>query len=330
MLFTKSILLTLFPSLIAAQSSSSSSGTSDPSTSGNCVSGRIRFNAERAVAPASNVDPVDPLVHDVIVDYGGPNMSFGPPGVSIQLRRNGNLTADGGRLSTSRYMLYGKVTLRSRAVAVNGVITTFITRSKRGDTINWELVGGRPNEGVTNVFYKDIPEFSVHNISAPVSGGIGTAHTYTIDWKSNEILWQVDGVTVRTLSRENSTSPLTPPGERWFPSTPSQIQLGIWDAGSSKDNGTVRWAGGPIPWDTNPAVAAQYEYLEIQCYDDKNQPVPVWPPGTQGNITYPPSNAFYTGNKLPSPLPRATDTSSAGRLSSYLLWALPALGAFFA
>lgn len=37
-------------------------------------------------------------------------------------------------------------------------------------------------------------------------------------------------------------------------------------------------AGGPIPWPQGVnSYSAIYESIEIQCYNDKNEPVPKWP-----------------------------------------------------
>lgn len=61
-------------------------------------------------------------------------------------------------------------------------------------------------------------------------------HTYTIDWKSSQITWSVDGSVVRTLSAEKAQG---------FPSSPSQLKVGSWVAGNpSNPEGTIGWAGG--------------------------------------------------------------------------------------
>lgn len=37
-------------------------------------------------------------------------------------------------------------------------------------------------------------------------------------------------------------------------------------------------AGGPIPWPQGVnSLPATYEYISIQCYNDRNEPVPKWP-----------------------------------------------------
>lgn len=124
-------------------------------------------------------------------------------------------------------------------------------------------------------------------------------HMYTIDWKHDRLTWLIDDVPVRTVYRENSSSPMTPPGERWFPSTPSQIQISIWGGGDSENWGTADWAGGPIDWNNNQYYFASYNNLSIQCYDDDDKPVPSWPNTIDTvSISYPPSNRLWSGADL--------------------------------
>jgi hypothetical protein len=55
--------------------------------------------------------------------------------------------------------------------------------SERKDEIDWEIVGADHNGGLTNVFYKGIPEFGLHSETVKFpSGSIDEMHTYVIDW----------------------------------------------------------------------------------------------------------------------------------------------------
>jgi hypothetical protein len=41
---------------------------------------------------------------------------------------------------------------------------------------------------------------------------------------------------------------------------------------------TNSWAGGAPQWpDASQTASAFYEYIDIQCYDDQDRPVPKWP-----------------------------------------------------
>jgi beta-glucanase (GH16 family) len=191
---------------------------------GNCVSGRYNFNRV-GVSKMPN-----PQVLDWVVDYGlttGPaaNLVLDNGKAILNLVKTNGATAQGIRLSSTRWIKYAKITARLKAISAPGAVTTFITMSTRGDEIDMEIVGKNPNQFESNVFYKGIKEFNVHGGAHPVNNGVASFHEYTFDWKSDSLTWSLDGKVVRTLNRETSISPMTPKGERWFPSTPSQIQM---------------------------------------------------------------------------------------------------------
>ncbi len=134
-------------------------------------------------------------------------------GVSLELIKNGvnGQPATGARLSTTRYLLYGRISVKMTAIPVPGAVSTFITMSQRKDEIDWEFVGANVTEGQSNVFYKGIEEFNIHNFRHLIPNGADFAtsmHVYTIDWRSDSLTWLIDGVPVRTLSKENATSPM--------------------------------------------------------------------------------------------------------------------------
>jgi len=53
-------------------------------------------------------------------------------------------------------------------------------------------------------------------------------------------------------------------GALHFPSHPTRIQLGIWDASSPA--GTAEWAKGPIDWSTAPArMTAYFKSVTVEC-----------------------------------------------------------------
>ena len=75
--------------------------------------------------------------------------------------------------------------------------------------INREFTGQHSDKVHSNVFYKGIQEFTIHNELLPVPGdGIAGSHIYTLDWKKDSLTWIIDGKPARTLFRENSTSPM--------------------------------------------------------------------------------------------------------------------------
>ncbi|KAH6572094.1 hypothetical protein BASA61_005058 [Batrachochytrium salamandrivorans] len=255
-----------------------------PNINGNCVSGRISFDPKRtemvpmpAGMPAYPPSVMDVALVDATIDYAAQNVHFVEGGgVELRLVKSNNASAVGTRISLSRYLLYARITARIKAIPVAGVITTFITMSDTKDEIDWEVVGSDTNNAQTNVFYKGIEEFGIHSTTEPVKN-ISTWHNYTMDWKHDTLTWEMDGEVRRTLNRLNSTSPMTPEGEHWYPTTASRVQISVWDGGASGNKGTSDWAGGKIPWGSQAVLSAKYDWIDIQCYDNEDQPVPKWP-----------------------------------------------------
>ncbi|KAJ3117015.1 hypothetical protein HDU96_008186 [Phlyctochytrium bullatum] len=261
-----------------------------PGTTGNCLSGVYTFDKNRIYnVPAGSMPAIYPPVlsnvdwsaYDFTIDYAPDHVSLnttGNGGLAISVTKAG---FQGARLSTTRYNLYGKFTMRIKGVGTKGIVTTFITMSDRGDEIDWELVNANPSQpATTNVFFKRILEFGVRDkaLGYP-SGKIDDWHEYTIDWNSQRIQWSIDGQVLREYARKDSWSDKD--NDYYYPSTPSVIQFGAWDGGDSSSQGTSQWAGGPVNWGDNDQFTAEYGPLTMQCYDDKDAPVDMWP--IQGN-----------------------------------------------
>lgn len=154
MLQTLSVIASVFLTTVTAQAN----------ITGNCVTGRIDFNPARMMNltdsryPGSVANPgIDLSRTDLTVDYGYANVIQRPGGgVDLKLTRQQQGAAQGGkhseklfhvalvytfiatalvRISTTRYMHYGRVTARMRAIGEPGVITTFITMSDVKDEV---------------------------------------------------------------------------------------------------------------------------------------------------------------------------------------------------
>jgi len=94
--------------------------------------------------------------------------------------------------------------------------------------------------------------FSKGDTSTSGRGGIHsstgvdtTFKTYTIDWTSTEIAWQVNGVTQRALKASDLGNS--------YPQTPMMLKLGVWSGGDpANPPGTVEWAGGATDYTKGP------------------------------------------------------------------------------
>ncbi|PCH44069.1 glycoside hydrolase family 16 protein [Wolfiporia cocos MD-104 SS10] len=177
-----------------------------------------------------------------------------------------NKIAQGATVNSTFTLLYGRVTFTLYGPTIPGVVTAAILIADQHDEIDVELLGGDPTHWQTNVYApspKDSqPLWGVFGeIEDYTKGGtVSQAHEYTVDWNEERIVWSVDGVVMRTLKKDQTQEN----GAIHFPSHPSRIQLGIWDA--SAPAGTAQWAKGPIDWNTAPSkTTATFKSITVEC-----------------------------------------------------------------
>ncbi|KAI9209398.1 concanavalin A-like lectin/glucanase domain-containing protein [Polychytrium aggregatum] len=314
-----------------------------PSVVGNCVSKRHTFQDYSRIAAPDQTIPqrrgapplIDYTVYDWTIDFSKDLVTFGGTGglmlscMPADPSKN-QTSASSARISTTRYMLYGRITARIKAVQQSGFVTSLITMSDIGDEIDWELV---KNTAQTNVFYHQFedqppwnlttldPEFGKHFGMFNVTGGrLDDWHIYTIDWGHDKITWSIDGLVVKTFTRAvdgmNSTQVQQGMVPLWYPQTPSLVQFSLWDAGDNPS--TMDWSG-EADWSNLDPVygrTAIFEYIDIQCYNDQDQPVDRWPPNTPDNrkgngVVDPPmlADGSVMGQSNPSLVPN-TNTSN--------------------
>ncbi|KAJ3103371.1 hypothetical protein HDU97_010209 [Phlyctochytrium planicorne] len=260
---------------------------SSPNVTGNCVSGVYRFNSSRVYTMGWDELPnpyppllpyIDPLEYDFTIDYGSSNVVFYPNktvGIQITKADESNM-GYGARLSSTRYILYGRITMRMKAIPAKGIITSFISLSDQGDEIDWEIVNTHPEAPATsNIFYSRIPEYGKRdkNLTPPNNTNIDVWHEYTIDWNRQRILWMIDDKPLRQYNFNESLQN----GTFFYPVTPSIVQIAVWDGGDVEQNGTAKWAGGPVQWGNNSYFEAQFGPLRVVCYDDNDFPAKSWP-----------------------------------------------------
>jgi hypothetical protein len=283
---------------------------------GNCKSQKVVFTKENTLVLQPT--PSNPELVDFNIDYGYLNAQFRPEGgIVLSVTPNSGGTGQGVRLSSTRYVQYGKFTARIAASNVPGIVTTMITMSNNHDEIDLEYVGKDAANVQSNIFFKGIPELGSHSGTHDLNGTPSTEfHELTIDWKHNSIEFLIDGVSKRTHKKDGPESLLDKDGEKreapWFPVEASQFQVSIWDAGVNE------WAGGPVVWGgANPS--ATFEWFEVQCYDDQDQAVAAWPldGSTPSNVT---ATVAPTTKTKSTPIPTATLSSSVGLAASLALF----------
>ncbi|ORX35156.1 putative cell wall organization and biogenesis-related protein [Kockovaella imperatae] len=188
-----------------------------------------------------------------------------------------NETNGGTKISSTRYVHYGKIDFVLETSKWPGVVTAAITMSDVKDEIDWEFTGSNTTLAQTNYWFMGIANYSdSQGLSVDVSSDTSANyHTYTFDWQEDYLNWMIDGNVVRSLQKQST---LSSDGTTYkYPTTPSQIQISIWPAGiNTSAEGTIAWAGGMINWQDPDYVANGYFWNTIQsvtitCADDPNQ-----------------------------------------------------------
>ncbi|KAJ3252009.1 hypothetical protein HK103_001884 [Boothiomyces macroporosus] len=293
-------------SLVSAQNSTSSGPSDDPRYTGSCLSTKYNltdmsriFGLENIPALA-NIPGLDVGRYDFTVDYNTHLVNVTSEGLQLTIQKNGDQNPSAPRVSTTRFIHYGKISVTLKAPAISGIVTTFIGMGPQlpdsrfdlskanpdgGDEIDWEILGKDPMNIETNVFFRGFQELGPRGGYHPVKGGVAEFHKYTIDYQKDKITWLIDDVAVRTYTKTDPTALNSPNthGIPFFPDRAMKVQFSLW---SDKTN---TWAGGAPAWPAGSDSAyAVYKDIEIQCYDDNMNPVPKWPLNSQ-NPDYTPT-----------------------------------------
>lgn len=168
----------------------------------------------------------------------------------------------GGRITSTRYVNYGKITVVMKVSRTAGVVSSFITMSDVKDELDWEWVGGEPQIAQTNYYSKGHIIYT-HGTKVPIGSDASVDfHEYTIDWSPGRVVWLIDGKIVRTLTKAD----VEKAGESEFPDTAARIEIGLWDGGIGAV-GTKEWAGGSIDWSKAPegGFSVIVKSVKVEC-----------------------------------------------------------------
>lgn len=170
------------------------------------------------------------------------NPTYGSDGVAFTVAQQG----DAPLIQSNWYIMFGKVEYEIQAAPGTGIVSSAVLLSDDLDEIDWEWLGGDDTQVQTNYFGKG--DTSTYNRAtwAANPGNHNGFHTYTIEWTSSQIVWQVDGQTVRVLTPATSD-----PNQ--YPQTPMMVKVGVWAGGDpSNPPGTIQWAGGVTNYADGP------------------------------------------------------------------------------
>ncbi|KAI7287989.1 cell wall glucanase [Hortaea werneckii] len=169
------------------------------------------------------------------------NPTYDSNGVSLSVAQQG----DAPTLISDWYIMFGRVEITMKSAPGQGIVSSVVLQSNDLDEIDWEWVGTATQQVQSNYFGKG--QTGSYNRAAlhDAPDCQNTWHKYTIDWTSDEIVWQIDGTTVRALKAQDSLGP--------YPQTPMQVKFGIWAGGDpSNPQGTIDWAGGLTDYTAGP------------------------------------------------------------------------------
>ncbi|KAI4247506.1 MAG: hypothetical protein L6R40_001454 [Gallowayella cf. fulva] len=195
--------------------------------------------------------PADPaLARSVNIDFTrGPSDSFTSQGSPTYDSNGATFTVakpgDSPQVTSKWYIMFGHVEFQVKPAPGVGIVSSAVLQSDDLDEIDWEWVGGDSNQAQSNYFSKG--QTTTYNRGAfhPDPNNQASFHTYAIDWTAEQIAWQIDGKTVRTLT------PDTAQGQ--YPQTPMMVKMGAWSGGDSANQpGTIEWAGGPTVYGNGP------------------------------------------------------------------------------
>ncbi|KAH9031951.1 glycoside hydrolase family 16 protein [Lactarius hengduanensis] len=185
----------------------------------------------------------------------------------LMLTRNNG----GTRISSTRYVHYGKITATMKTGRWNGVVTAFITMSNIKDEIDWEFPGANTTTGQTNFYWQgNIPAETQSVVENGISDTYSHYHSFSIDWQPNNLTFLLDNKVVRTVNKADT---IDADGVAHYPTTPSSIQISLWPAGvNTSSPGTIDWAGGMINWQDPDYQSTGHFYallksVDVQCAD---------------------------------------------------------------
>jgi beta-glucanase (GH16 family) len=143
--------------------------------------------------------------------------------------------------------MFGHVEFVVRAAPGTGIVSSAILQSDCLDEIDFEWIGGDDQQVQSNWFGKGQTNMNGnHGAFHGASNNHENFHTYAIDWTAEQIVWQVDGVTVRVATAADA-------GAGQYPQTPMHVRVGSWAGGDpSNAPGTIAWSGGPTDFSAGP------------------------------------------------------------------------------
>ena len=168
--------------------------------------------------------------------------TYGSDGAAFTIARSG----DTPQIVSKWYIMFGHVDYVIKAAPGVGIVSSAVLLSDCLDEIDWEWLGGDDGQVQSNYFGKGIKSDYSRGADHAAAGSHDTFHKYSIDWTNEQIVWQIDGVTVRAMPKSSAA-------EGQYPQTPMKVRVGAWSGGDpSNPPGTIDWAGGSTSYARGP------------------------------------------------------------------------------
>ncbi|KAJ5105348.1 hypothetical protein NUU61_002695 [Penicillium alfredii] len=153
---------------------------------------------------------------------------------------------DGPLIQSGWYIMFGKVEFTIKAAPGKGIVSSAVLQSDTLDEIDWEWLGGNNAQVQSNYFGKGDTSSYSRGAYHDDTGNHDDFHTYSIDWTSTQLVWSINGKTVRVLTPETADA-------NKYPQTPMMIKVGSWAGGDPNNaQGTIDWAGGEVDYSQGP------------------------------------------------------------------------------
>jgi hypothetical protein len=239
-------------SLLATPTAAQTYSTCNPLTQGGCP-------ADSALARSVNIDFTQGASSS-FTSTGNP--TYDSNGVTFTVAKAG----DSPLLLSKWYIMFGKVSVVAKAAPGQGIVSSFTLLSDDLDEIDWEWLGGDSSQVQSNFFGKGQTTSYNRGAFHADSGSQSGFNTYTIVWTATQIVWSINGVTVRVQTAASTLANSYP-----YPQTPMQVKFGIWAGGDpSNPQGTIAWAGGLTDYTKGP-YSMQIKSVSVQDYSTGTQ-----------------------------------------------------------
>lgn len=216
---------------------------------------------------SSDCPPDSALGKTVNIDFTSASDSFTAEGAITYDSDGASFTVakqgDSPKITSKWYIMFGQVDIELQAAPGQGIVSSFFLQSDCLDEIDWEWLGGDNAQVQSNYFGKGNTATHDRGAFHANPGNHDGFQKYSIIWTSEQIAWQINGQTVRTLIPDNANGQ--------YPQTPMMIRIGAWAGGDpNNDEGTIGWAGGLTDYTKGP-YTMKVKSLKVQDYSTGSQ-----------------------------------------------------------